>query len=158
MTGGGIPANHAYVELKLVFKDGGAFDFQTTYERVREHVLNAIDMAQESGRNVRDAMGDVGGEELPAYEETCTHAAANVLNGTSSGGVARNQASTAGLGRSHLLNGNGFVVPPSGPHPRLVNQHAQSMAVPNEDPPGYEDAQQAGIANSLEESVRRESS
>lgn len=47
--------------MRLVFKDGGAFDFQTILERVKERVMQA----REEGISVQDATL----EDLPAYED-----------------------------------------------------------------------------------------
>jgi hypothetical protein len=49
VAGGGIPANHAFVELKMVFKEGGAFDFHSQFERIKERLQQAVDNARESG-------------------------------------------------------------------------------------------------------------
>lgn len=69
--GGLHTTGHERLELKITFKDGGAADFQPRYERIRERVLQAADVARESG-----VMGAAAGsvvaqqahlEELPAY-------------------------------------------------------------------------------------------
>lgn len=58
------------IELKLVFKDGGAFDFYTIFERVKERFLQALENARASGRVAEGAAMDaVHLEDLPAYEE-----------------------------------------------------------------------------------------
>lgn len=154
MTGGGIPASHAYVELKLVFKDGGAFNFHATYERVREQVVHAVDVARESGRDVRDAIGDVAGEELPAYEGP----------GAGSGFGASDAMIDVGVPigeQSHILDDD-ILPPPGAPpgHPEAAAANGQrgAIAPPNEDPPGYEDVQRSGVADSLEEGLRRQAS
>lgn len=63
------------MELKLTFKDGGAFDFHTKYEQVRERLLQAVEVAGMNGApEGRGAMqgvdvGVVDLEELPVYSE-----------------------------------------------------------------------------------------
>lgn len=70
VSNGGLPSVASAIELKLVFKDGGAFDFYTIFERVKERFLQAIESARASGRVVEGAaMGTVHLEDLPAYEE-----------------------------------------------------------------------------------------
>lgn len=57
------------MELKLTFKDGGAFDFHTAYERVRERLLQAAEVAGMDGGDVRVATQAADLEDLPAYVE-----------------------------------------------------------------------------------------
>ena len=61
VAGGGIPVASASsaIELKLVFKDGGAFDFHTTFETVKERAQQAM----EAGN------AEVHLDDLPAYED-----------------------------------------------------------------------------------------
>lgn len=69
MQGGGIPTG--VVELKLTFKDGGAFDFHTKYEQVRERLLQAVEVAGMGGRGAMQGVNvqAVDLEELPVYSE-----------------------------------------------------------------------------------------
>jgi len=53
------------IELKLVFKDGGAFECHTTFESVKERILQAL---ENSGRSRQEALRNVDLEDLPAYE------------------------------------------------------------------------------------------
>lgn len=70
VSNGGLPSVASAIELKLVFKDGGAFDFYTIFERVKERFLQALENARASGRVAEGtAMGTVHLEDLPAYEE-----------------------------------------------------------------------------------------
>lgn len=70
---GGIPVpSGGVVELKLTFKDGGAFDFHTAYERVRERLLQAVEVQGMDGGQQQPRGGDVVGadlEDLPVYSE-----------------------------------------------------------------------------------------
>lgn len=61
VAGGGIPPTTSPVELRLVFKDGGAFDFHGYFERVKERVVEA----REAGM----ASQTVHLEDLPSYED-----------------------------------------------------------------------------------------
>lgn len=85
VQGGGIPAHHAVLELKVTFKEGGAYDFHSRYETVKERLQQAVEVARESGSVQGDGSetgrGRGGGalagvnvagvhlEDLPAYEE-----------------------------------------------------------------------------------------
>lgn len=70
VSNGGLPSVNSAIELKLVFKDGGAFDFYTIFERVKERFLQALENARSSGRVTEGAaLETVHLEDLPAYEE-----------------------------------------------------------------------------------------
>lgn len=78
VQGGGIPIpSGGVVELKLTFKDGGAFDFHTNYERVRERLQQAVVSSggnEPSGGNAEATLDNanlesVNLEDLPAYRE-----------------------------------------------------------------------------------------
>lgn len=73
------------LELKVTFKEGGAYDFHSRYETVKERLQQAVEVARESGNVQGDGSetgrGRGGGalagvnvagvhlEDLPAYEE-----------------------------------------------------------------------------------------
>lgn len=66
------------MELKLTFKDGGAYDFSTKYEQVRDRLQQALEVARLNGEQTGNSRGgalngvdisNVNLEELPAYSE-----------------------------------------------------------------------------------------
>lgn len=68
MAGGGIPApSTGVVELKFTFKEGGAFDFQSKFDQLKERAQHAAELRREEGRPT-DA-GHLNLEDLPAYQE-----------------------------------------------------------------------------------------
>ncbi|KAL4949346.1 hypothetical protein BDW69DRAFT_174641 [Aspergillus filifer] len=68
VAGGGIPSSLVAVHLKITFKDGGAFDFHSQFERIKERLQQAVEITRESGRGARDVnMAGVHLEDLPAY-------------------------------------------------------------------------------------------
>lgn len=70
VSNGGLPSVASAIELKLVFKDGGAFDFYTIFESVKVRFLQVLENARASGRVAEGTtMGIVHLEDLPAYEE-----------------------------------------------------------------------------------------
>ena len=72
VTGGGLPTTDDPILLKLVFKDGGAFDFYALFERVKEKIINArADGADSTNVHL---------DELPTYEDA---------GGQPAGGVVR---------------------------------------------------------------------
>lgn len=68
VSGGGIPASLHAVQLKVTFKEGGAFDFHGNFERIKERLRDAVENSQEVRRGLRDVnMASVHLDELPAY-------------------------------------------------------------------------------------------
>ena len=65
VPGGGINARHGFVEVKMTFKEGGAYDFADAYEKVKEQIVQQRELANEIGAV---GTGDVTLEPLPVYE------------------------------------------------------------------------------------------
>ena len=53
------------MEVKITFKEGGAYDFANAYEKVKEQLVQQREMANEIGAV---GTGDVTLEPLPVYE------------------------------------------------------------------------------------------
>ncbi|KAL3489343.1 hypothetical protein BJX62DRAFT_155656 [Aspergillus germanicus] len=69
VPGGGIPSSLPAVHAKITFKDGGASDFHTKFERMKERFQQALEVSGEStGRGAGGVnMANVHLEDLPAY-------------------------------------------------------------------------------------------
>ena len=96
VPGGNIPPEHPAVEIKLTFKDGGAFDFHTLFERIKERLQQAVEVARESGQLVGDGSESMAGrgggglsgvnldsvhlDELPAYDAATATAPRDLLS------------------------------------------------------------------------------
>jgi len=136
VPGGNISTQCQAIELKITFKDGGAFDFHSRFERIKERLQQAVDVARESGAISSDGveMGGASGggalagvnldsvhlDELPAYEAS---------------------ARSPLLGQAGHLNGR----------PRYTeNDTAASGPPPPSEPPRYEDVQRDSVANEAE--------
>lgn len=147
VVGGGIPAQHAFLEMVMEFKEGGAFDFSTTFERLKERLQQAVEVARESGLVTGDGAelgGGAGGgalagvnmdqvhlEDLPAYEESSTSRA--------------------------------YPSPPPPPPPAaepytpprsISSPQALSFHPPSDPPPDYEEVQRDSIVEELERRLR----
>lgn len=166
VAGGGIPPVHAYIELKMVFKDGGAFSFHENYERVKERLQQVVEIARESGHMNGDGSetgaGRGGGalagvnmaaihlEQLPAYEEATS-------------GVSTQSAPLPGTEhRPADLRDSGVVLPSddergskASPGSGTTNGTNEPSQPPTEPPPGYEEVQQSSVASELEMRLRR---
>jgi WW domain-binding protein 2 len=134
----------------MTFKDGGAFDFHSTYERIKERLQQAVDVARESGHLVGNGLepGDgrgAGGlagvnmdavhlEELPTYDDA-----------------------NAGV---PFLSPPAAMVPPNDSSIRNTDavsdrRPQDSGSPPSEPPPEYEDVQRDSVADELERRLRR---
>ena len=76
IAGGNIPPGHSLIELKFSFKEGGAPDFHSHFERIKERLQQAVESAQ-GDESVRPRTGaDYTGvnmdavhlDQLPTYE------------------------------------------------------------------------------------------
>lgn len=139
------------MSLKLTFKEGGAFDFSTTYEQMKETLAQAMETARESGRAVNNSNGigglDVDLEQLPAYEE---------LGGGGGGGPPPVQ-----IQRPTPVGPNGAHRPAPPANNGVVglqsasSSRAAAAPTPDEPPPGYEEVLQGSVADELERRVEK---
>ncbi|KAH0537242.1 hypothetical protein FGG08_005944 [Glutinoglossum americanum] len=155
VTGGGIPPTQSIIELKMVFKEGGAFDFHQHFERVKERLLQAMDVARESGNGEASAGANLAGvnlaavhlEQLPAYEET-NLSSMSPLDGFSPHpwNPARHDS-----GAASSSDGQGSRTSPF-PGERPVEERFEPPIGP---PPGYEEAQAQSVGDEFERRLRR---
>ncbi|KAI5282020.1 hypothetical protein KEM52_003807, partial [Ascosphaera acerosa] len=85
VAGGNIPPLAAPLALKLTFKDGGAYDFQTDFEAIKARLVDVIEASGRSPRSVAVGAGPgeinfaaVNTDPLPAYEDASLGAGAAV--------------------------------------------------------------------------------
>ena len=76
VPGGGMPQSRTLIELKMVFKEGGAFDFHSQLLTVKERLQQAEDVARDSGHITGGGPGTATNpaivhlDQLPAYEQS----------------------------------------------------------------------------------------
>lgn len=126
----------------MIFREGGAFDFHTVFEQIKEKIQQAYSVAQELGTTRNLNLADVDLENLPAYEP-----AANGSVNTATQSVPRTTDSAP------TTSGN--------PESTERNDHAEdtsrdNFVAPDEPPPGYEEAQIQAVGISLDERLREE--
>ncbi|CAG8194162.1 unnamed protein product [Penicillium olsonii] len=69
VSGGGISASLPAVQMKVTFKEGGAFDFHTNFERIKERMQQAVENTNEGSRGQQTVdLSAVHLEDLPAYD------------------------------------------------------------------------------------------
>jgi hypothetical protein len=140
VSGGGIPPTTSAVELRLTFREGGAFDFHSTFEQIKERLYQAYQVARESGQTGTGSaevnLANVHLEQLPAYE-----AAREVEEEepTILSPVPRRPSEL----RSPMTN------EPVAPSPG-------GFTAPDEPPPGYEEAQAQAVSVDLDARLREE--
>ena len=149
---------HQLVQMKLTFKEGGAFDFSTIYERLKETMSQSAEVIRETGGRYTD--GEANLEQLPAYEET---------PGSGNMAAAQQPASpavTVTAERSNEKIARPTPISPTrrpNPQPRenggngIVNSASastQPTAAPNEPPPAYDETAPSPVVNGLENRVQ----
>ena len=130
----------------MTFKDGGAFDFHSTFERVKESLAQAQEVARETGRETN--FSNVHLEQLPAYEETDEGPEERSGNQ-----VADNLFAPTPVRPGQVNNAPTSAASRSGPPP--AESSSQDFPPPNEPPPGYEETQSRSLMDSLEDSTRK---
>ncbi|KAL8725382.1 MAG: hypothetical protein Q9166_007398 [cf. Caloplaca sp. 2 TL-2023] len=152
VSGGGIPPHHAYIKLSMTFKDGGAFDFATTYERLKETITQAVDVARESGRQqgASDLL-DINLEQLPAYDDVGNTTAVSAAPPPPLQQPTPISTVTAAPTYSPQRDSE---VDESGPNQPTSTAPQQQQPQPDEPPPGYEEVQQQST-NSMAENLER---
>ncbi|KAL8661503.1 MAG: hypothetical protein Q9202_005512 [Teloschistes flavicans] len=153
VVGGGIPSHHVYVKLSMTFKDGGAFDFATIYERIKDTISQAVEVARESGRQQGPDLSDINLEQLPAYEEVGNTVPAPPPPLHQPTAIAPTAPSSAPLRDSGVVLSSHDE---RNAKPSAVQASDQQYPPPNEPPPGYEEVQQTSVAENLERNLRIE--
>lgn len=157
VSGGGIPSQHGELELVMEFKEGGAFDFASTFERLKERLRQAVEVARESGmgdgaedgtRGVN--MNNVHLEDLPAYEESRQHT--RVPDPLPSPPIDDRRTSGAGTAGGPVI---AAPIPTSPQHSSTMSSPREgTFQPPDEPPPGYEETQRGSIVDELERQLR----
>ncbi|KAL8782360.1 MAG: hypothetical protein Q9213_005438 [Squamulea squamosa] len=152
VTGGGIPPHHAYIKLSMTFKDGGAFDFATTYEQLKETITQAVEVARESGRQQSASdFSDINLEQLPAYEDigntTAVSAAPNPP-------IQQPTPITPTAAPNYTPQRESESTLSSAQDDEMSSRGSEQQPPPDEPPPGYEEAQQQST-NSVVENLER---
>ena len=135
----------------MTFKEGGAFDFSATYDRIKERMDQTVSLARESG-STAPGMGSGGLpqadlEQLPAYTES----GGNPVPTQEAIQPAASTPQAPASGSEALL--------PSTEKPQVKPEPSQEQYLPpTEPPPGYEETQAATVARDLEDNIRRLSS
>lgn len=136
VSGGGIPPANPIVEIRLTFREGGAFDFHTVFEQVKERLNHAYSVARDSGHSGSNVdLGNVHLEQLPAYEP------AREVEGEEDGPVILSPTPIRPSGADGSASSARNTDSSS-------NSGTSGGVAPDEPPPGYEEAQaQAGSAD-----------
>jgi len=128
--------------MRLTFREGGAFDFHTIFEQIKERLHQAHTVARENGQR---GVVDVDLEQLPAYEparevEREEEDGPRILSPT----PVRPQ-----------VNGSIATIP-STATTNMPPPSSAGFAAPDEPPPGYEEAQVQAVGIDLDQRLREE--
>ncbi|KAJ5606100.1 hypothetical protein N7510_008881 [Penicillium lagena] len=130
VSGGGISPNLPAVQLKVTFKEGGAFDFHTNFERIKERLAQAVENTDSGTRGLRGVdLTAIHLDELPAYDAP-QHT------------------------RNHY-SGPSERPPPPAESQSAGRRPSEVSPEPSEPPPCYEEVQSQSVAHELEERLRR---
>ncbi|KAI8935229.1 hypothetical protein NX059_007818 [Plenodomus lindquistii] len=162
VAGGGIPPQHAELDVVMEFKEGGAFDFASIFERLKERLKQAVDVARESGGGVEDSSRGTGGinmnnvhlDDLPTYEDSGRHERVQDAAPLPPSSPPVDRAPVVAVAAEPPV----IAAPaPQNSVQRSVEnpgQLASQAPPPNEPPPGYEEVQRGSIADELERQMR----
>ncbi|KAL9603321.1 MAG: hypothetical protein Q9179_002234 [Wetmoreana sp. 5 TL-2023] len=135
----------------MTFKDGGAFDFATTYERIKETISQAVELSRESGRQQGSDLSDINLEQLPAYEEVGSTVSAPPPQLHQPIPVTPTPSTYAPSRDSGIVLSSDDE---RNPKPPSAQAQGQQHPPPDEPPPGYEEVQQESVVENLERNLR----
>lgn len=143
VSGGGIPPSHPSVELRMTFREGGAYDYDSKFQQVKERLYQAYSIAREHGRRGTSGVDltNVHMEQLPAYEPA-TEVHGEEEEATTSSPVVATVARDSGVAGVRSRNGS--------------IQKEEEFTTPSEPPPGYEEAQIQAVGIDLDQRLREE--
>ncbi|EME45507.1 hypothetical protein DOTSEDRAFT_150592 [Dothistroma septosporum NZE10] len=148
-SGGGIPPSAGILELKFTLRDAGVSDFHSSYERIKERLMQAVDVSNLAGNDSqamnRMDVSNVNLDELPAYTEESD---GPLIPPTASAAAI---AQTQHQRRSQQLRDSGVGVD---------SQDAASpkpQDTPHEPPPDYAETQMAGLQDAMDRGAERSS-
>lgn len=130
----------------MSFKEGGAFDFHSNFERIKERLQQAVETSQAVDNSQAARRGNIDYsavhlDELPAYDGP-GHTATE-LSHPSQPSVPLSESAVSPPGESPTASPTaGHVASEDGFEP------------PMEPPPGYEEVQQQSVAHELENRLR----
>ena len=141
VPGGNIPAGHVKIEVRLTFNEGGATEFHSNFERIKERLQQVVESARAGGFGSGGAplsgvnLDSVHLDQLPTYEASGQDPIAPAAR-------EHQQARPAAMPRR---TDSGSIQPPEGPPPGRSAPEA-----PREAPPGYEETQQQSLQAEFE--------
>jgi hypothetical protein len=128
---GNIPTEISRVRIKLVFNDGGFNDFQVKFVEINGRLHHAAQLAQETGQT--HLLQTVHDEQLPEY----TGPTAESTNSSDIGAGRHTEVAEAADEASR--------------------RQQADQPLPDEPPPGYDEAQAQAVSMRFEERAREES-
>ncbi|KIV97858.1 hypothetical protein PV10_01562 [Exophiala mesophila] len=144
VPGGNFPDTQSAIEVKMTFKEGGAPDFHSNFEHIKERLQQVVSLARENnlGRRQDGFLGDVNLDavnldQLPSYQDS---------------GRDRMASPDRTTEAQDLLHSPVRETPILAPIPRRpgATSTVRDTGTPADAPPGYEEAQQQSVQAELE--------
>jgi hypothetical protein len=155
VPGGNIPASSASVELKLTFKEGGAADFHSKFEQIKERLQQVVSSARESNlasqphphnSNLSQVdLENVHLDQLPSYQDSGRDRMASPTTRT-----AQTPGTVDDLLDLHASPSADPVEEPRRTESPEPHVQPPSDGPPTDAPPGYEEVQQNSIQAELD--------
>lgn len=148
VPGGNLPSSHAKIEVKLVFNEGGAPDFHSNLERIKERLQQAVEAARDGGSGSGPGIGSLADvnmdavhlDQLPTYEASGQDPIAPVSPGSM-------------LEEAPVVPAGAGVLSEEGAAEDWPRRPPTTVEPPNEPPPGYEETQQQSIQQEFDRRV-----
>lgn len=132
VPGGGVPPPHPMVEVKLTFREGGAFQFHSIFEQIKERLNQIYSISRDNFQHDVN-FSNVDLEPLPVYRPS------------------REDEIPHGLSSPNTTLENEDSIP------RIsASENNILRPIPNEAPPGYEEMQAQAVWMEVEQGLRRE--
>lgn len=152
VPGGHLPVNSA-IELKLTFKEGGAPEFQSKFEAIKERLQQVVETARESNTTSRGGvdMTAVHLDELPSYQDSGHD---RVAPASSEEGAMEQREDTQIPANATMEQVRAMAAAAAtqrqSEHIRRQSREEQAVReTPNDAPPGYEEAQGLSLQDEL---------
>jgi len=148
VPGGNISTSNTKIEVKFVFNEGGAADFHSNFERIKERFQQALEVARSGNTGI--GAGYLAGvnldavhlDQLPSYESSGQDAIASSTSTTTIHEPIPQRPQPGGhnqLAPSDTTGDSGRATNPTEP-----------VEPPSDAPPGYEETQQQSIQQEFE--------
>lgn len=146
VPGGNLPVTQSAIELKLTFKEGGAPDFHSNFEHIKERLQQVVSIARENNLSQGRQDGFLGDvnldtvnlDQLPSYQDSGRDRIASPITRSPTEDLSQSPATETP------------ILAPIPRRPGATSTAVRDTESPSDAPPGYEEAQQQSVQAELE--------